>query len=177
MNTPIEHPRTTNRNTLIVVLLATTTLLANFGCSRAPDWVRSFDAVGSYTVYEGLPHPLREADLLKRERVRTDTTMIAGHPFYTPPLVVDGTPADRIRNLLGDSDRYTPPGLPKDCGPFHPDFAVEWSDGGPAQQLLICFTCTEALVVSVRGERTYGLRGVPEVRDLLQSLARKRPRE
>ena len=124
-----------------VLLLSVLGALVAAGCGPSPSWVRSLDAATSLSVSEGLPHQVREADLLEQEQQRTDTTMLGGFHFYTPPVTVDGARMKQLKTVLGDGDRFfTRGGVPSDCGPFHPDYAVQWMEGARTQQLLVCFT-------------------------------------
>ena len=51
--------------------------------------------------------------------------------------------------------------LPKDCGPFHPDYAIAWSSDDEENYLMICYTCFEAKLI--RGGKDRYLRGLLEL--------------
>ena len=163
-------------NATLLLLVTAVGMLTASGCSQSPSWIRSLNASSSFSVYEGLPHQLREADLLEREKRRPDITMIGGFPFYTPSVAVDTSQAMQFKKILGDDGRYvTYRGAPTDCGPFHPDFAVQWTDGAMGQQILICFSCSEARVVSNNEQEDYYFKGVSDLKSLLWEYSSKRP--
>tara|TARA_B100000941_G_C28402822_1_gene499025 strand:+ start:157 stop:396 length:240 start_codon:yes stop_codon:yes gene_type:complete len=37
---------------------------------------------------------------------------------------------------------------PRDCGPFHPDYAIMWNSDENENYLIICFTCREVKLIS-----------------------------
>ena len=158
-------------------LLATLAVVAASGCGHSHEWVRSLDAAKSLSVYEGLPHQVREAALLEQEQQRTDTTMIGGFAFYTPPVTTDRDQARRLKQVLGDGDRYFSLSTrrPTDCGPFHPDYAVQWVDDAETQQLLFCFSCGEVRRLSGGAQELYHFQLMNDLKSLLGEYASKRP--
>ena len=158
-------------------LLATLGVVTASGCGHSPEWVRSLDAATSLSVSEGLPHQVREAALLEQEQQRTDTTMIGGFAFYTPPVTADRDQARRLKQVLGDGDRYASLStrLPTDCGPFHPDYAVQWIDDAGTQQLLVCFTCGEVRRLSGSEQEEFHFGLMNELEAVLDEYASKRP--
>ena len=146
------------------------------GCGSSPSWESSLKPTSTFTGYEGLPHQLREADLLAEEKKRADVTTIGGFPFYTPGVIAKAAQAPKFRKLLGDSSRYTlPNGVPRDCGPFHPDFAVEWKDGPQVHRFLVCFSCSEVRYLNGTSEENLDLRGNNDWKSLLSAFSSKRP--
>ena len=106
-------------------------------------------------VYEGLPHPGRENPSFEKERKRDDVRQIDGHWFYEPKVSVRGENRDLLMNMLFDERAFRVPGPnapQKDCGPFHPDYAIAWKSEGEENYLMICYTCSEAKLI--RGEDT-----------------------
>lgn len=81
----------------------------------------------------------------------------------------------RLKEILGDEGSYyTYPGEPKDCGPFYPDFAVEWTDGKARHRMLICFSCGEARTVSKNKEDNFDLRRISDLKSISNEFSCKR---
>ena len=84
----------------------------------------SLNKVDRLFVYEGLPHQMFEADLLKTEKKRKDTLELGGFPFYMPKVAVLDKTAKLLRDVTADSASYAVFSGEKRCGGFHPDYAV-----------------------------------------------------
>lgn len=99
---------------------------------------------GRLEVYEGLPHPAFERELLEQEKKKRHT-MLHGFPFYAskPPW---GDGDSELRGLLA-TERFTPWSGEKKCGGFHPDYAVVVTHGAMSWTVLVCFGCSEVKVV------------------------------
>ena len=161
----------------LTLLVAAVSVLAVSWWNWSPAWVDSINAASMFSVYEGLPRPGYEAKLLEQEKQRPDIAMIGGFPFYTPSVAVNEKQAMQFKEVLGDNGLYyTYVGEPKDCGEFHPDFAVEWTDREALYRLLICFSCAEALIVSKDGTKHYDVQGTIKIESLLSEYSLKRPR-
>ena len=109
-------------------------------------------------VYEGLPHPLREFASFEKEKKRDDVRQIDGHWFYDAKVKASGETRDRLMNLLFDESGFSVPNPnvpPKDCGPFHPDYAVAWKSEEEENYLMICYTCSEAKLIREGKTATY----------------------
>ena len=139
--------------------------------------MNSLNSASTLSVYEGLPHQLREADLLEQEKRRPDIATIGGFPFYTLSVAVNERQATQLKEILGDNGRYYRYTVETDCGPFHPDFAVEWTDGDVTHRMLICFSCSEARILSDDLEENYNLKGVSDLKSLLSKYSSKRPQD
>ena len=127
-------------------------------------------------VYEGLPHPGRENPSFEKERKRDDVRQIDGHWFYDAKVKVTGDTRDRMMNLLFDESGFGVPGLnapQKDCGPFHPDYAIYWSSDGAENYLMICYTCGEAKLIREGKARTYEV--YSNWQEVLAEFKSKRP--
>ena len=127
-------------------------------------------------VYEGLPHPGRENPSFENERKRNDVTQIDGHWFYDAKVKATGNTRDRMMNLLFDESGFSVPDPnvpPKDCGPFHPDYAIYWSSDGAENYLMICYTCGEAKLI--RGEKAVTYEVYSNWREVLSEFQSKRP--
>ena len=127
-------------------------------------------------VYEGLPHPGRENPSFEKERKRDDLRQIDGHWFYDAKVKATGDTRDRMMNLLFDESGFGVPGPnapQKDCGPFHPDYAIYWSSDGAENYLMICYTCGEAKLI--RGEKTATYEVYANWREVLSEFQSKRP--
>lgn len=127
-------------------------------------------------VYEGLPHPGRENPSFEKERKREDVRQIEGHWFYEPKVKASGEIRDRLMNLLFDESGFSVPGLnapQKDCGPFHPDYAIAWKPEGEENFLMICYTCGEAKLIREGKTVTYEV--YSNLQEVLSEFQSKRP--
>ena len=147
-------------------------------------WPQVYDSIrraDRVIVYEGLPHPMYEEEALRRELEAGGTIEFAGYPFYREPLDVAAADVEALRTLMGDRSLYRPYVGEKDCGGFHPDYAVEWSSGGKTYRALICFGCSEAWFEGPRGEvQKYDLRrdarvGGKSLLEVLRAYRKNRP--
>ena len=163
----------------LLVAAASILVVSWWGMSRmlVPAWLNSFNAASMFSVYEGLPRPVYEAELFEQEEQRPDITTIGGFAFYTPSAAVNEKQILQFKEILGDNGLYyTYVGEPKDCGDFHPDFAVEWTDSETRYQLLICFSCSEAQIFSENGIKNHDVTTTAEIESLLSEYSLKRPR-
>ena len=147
------------------------------GCSSQPQ----FDTIrtGSrLTLYEGLPHGMYEEDLLKGELKSKQTIQLHDFAFYRESLEVKRDDATKLSALIGDNAAFKDvSGLPKPCGGFHPDFAIEWSSGGRVYHCLICFGCDEAKLYGRHSERYCDIAADARkgIREILKSYRKNRP--
>ena len=93
-------------------------------------------------LYEGLPHQVIQASLLKQELQRKQTLQLHGFSFYRELLNLSKEDADRLIELLSDEKTIQPHrGVERQsdgslmvagraCGGFHPDYCIEWVAGG-----------------------------------------------
>ena len=127
-------------------------------------------------VYEGLPHPGRENPSFEKERKRDDVRQIDGHWFYEPKGSVRGENRDLLMNMLFDERAFRVPDPnvePKDCGPFHPDYAIAWKSEGEENFLMICYTCGEAKLIREGKTVTYEV--YSNLQEVLSEFQSKRP--
>ena len=158
------------------LLLVTMSTFAASGCGPSSASMRSLKASSEIVVYEGLPHPLREADTFAQEKQRPDIVMIGGFHFYSPGVKANAGQKKQIKNILGADDRYyIRTGQPSDCGPFHPDYAVQWVNGGMMCHILVCFSCGEAWIVSENEREEFNIKGTRDVESLFSEFSAKRP--
>ena len=141
--------------------------------SKLRDTIKNTDRV---FVYEGLPHQMFEADLLKTEKKRKDTTTIASYPFYTPKSRVEGKAAAALQVIISDSDNYSQFSGEKRCGGFHPDYAIEWSDGDKAYSILFCYGCGEVLIVDGKNTYRYDFKFSDDLKKIFSAFHLKRPK-
>ena len=135
-------------------LIITASLLA--GCRESV--IQSLKKTDDLFVYEGLPHPFRENPSFQKEKKREDVTQIEGHWFYDAKVKATGNTRDRLMNMLFDESGFSVPNPnvpPKDCGPFHPDYAVAWKSEEEENYLMICYTCGEAKLIREGKTATY----------------------
>ena len=139
---------------ILPVLTVTASLFA--GCQESV--FQSLKKTDDLFVLEGLPHPGRENPSFEKERKRNDVTQIDGHWFYDAKVKASGESRDRLMNLLFDESGFSVPDPnvpPKDCGPFHPDYAISWNSDGAENYLMICYTCGEAKLIREGKATTY----------------------
>jgi hypothetical protein len=136
-----------------------------------------------FTVYEGLPHPMYEEQTFKDELKTKETIQLSGYPFYSEPLDVNDKDIRTLRGLLGDPSANKSYSGEKECGGFHPDYAVEWLSEGKVYRCFICFGCSEARFDGMQGKfLLYDLRSEGHGRDqrmrlldLLKAYRKNRP--
>jgi len=135
------------------------------------DFRETLAAGAEMTIHEGLPHP---AEDLFDELKRKDVEKIAGHAFYTPAQ--DGAKASELRKILGDAKVAEPYGGAKECGEFHPDYAVSWKTGGKTVYFLACFGCGEIEYLSEGKATRYDMGELREpMTEALEKFRLKRP--
>lgn len=150
-------------------------VLALFSSCQGPVH-QSLKKTDELFVYEGLPHPGRENPSFEKEKKRDDVSKIDGHWFYEPKAKVSGEARDRLMNLLFDESGFRVPDPnvePKDCGPFHPDYAIAWKSEGEENYLMICYTCGEAKLIGVGKTATYEV--YSNLQEVLAEFQSKRP--
>lgn len=114
------------------------TNLANHGPLAA--LIAKADAV---ELYEGLPHPMWEKELLAKEKQAKKTVEMHGFAFYASPIEPKGADAGQLAKVLADAASLRKFAGEKRCGGFHPDWYIEWRAGDEVVQCLVCFGCGE----------------------------------
>ncbi len=99
-------------------------------------------------LYEGLPHPAWESELLEEQLRTKETQELHGHPFYKETLPLKLDDSKRLTDILGSAGTYKRFSGEKKCGGFHPDFVVEWHVGEDRFRVLICFGCRGKVIRS-----------------------------
>ena len=82
-------------------------------------------------------------------------------------------------NLLCDRKSLSVPSpmvAQKDCGPFHPDYAIAWSSDGVENYLMICYTCWEATLIGEGRSTLYVIYGIKPWQELLADFQANRPK-
>ena len=156
----------------LVLLISILSLFT--GCQESV--FQSLKKTDELFVYEGLPHPLREFASFEKEKKREDVRQIDGHWFYDAKVKASGETRDRLMNLLFDESGFSVPNPnvpPKDCGPFHPDYAITWNSDGADSYLMICYTCAEAKLIREGKTETYEV--YSNWREVLSEFQSKRP--
>ena len=147
------------------------------GCQKSV--FQSLKKTDDLFVYEGLPHPLREFASFEKEKKREDVRQIDGHWFYDAKVKASGETRDRLMNLLFDESGFSVPNPnvpPKDCGPFHPDYAVAWKSEEEENYLMICYTCGEAKLIREGKTTTYDLGVYKDWQKVLSEFQSNRPK-
>lgn len=160
----------------IIFVLVFTFLFA--GCQESV--FQSLKKTDDLFVYEGLPHPLRESPSFKKEKNRNDIMQILGHWFYDKKVKAVGSTRDQLMNLLFNESGLSllsPDEPPKDCGRFHPDYAICWNYGAEKIFLMICYTCAEAKLLKEDRIKTYTINAykMQSFANLLSKFKANRP--
>lgn len=140
----------------IIFVLAFTFLFA--GCQESA--FQSLKKTEHIFVYEGLPHPVRENPYFEKEKQRNDVIQVLGHWFYDKKVKAVGSIRDQLMNSLFDERSFSLLSSdvpPKDCGPFHPDFAIMWNSEGVDNYLMICYSCGEAMLIQRGKAKIYAM--------------------
>jgi hypothetical protein len=145
------------------------------GCSPTPP-VAGIKLSATLTLYEGLPHQLYERAELEQEK-KKPTVQLDGFLFYREPLELKEADRQALKVLIGDPGSLEAYSGEKTCGGFHPDYAIEWNEGGKAYRYLICFGCGEARVITPAGEIVYDIapRAKERLKTLLSPYRKNRP--
>ena len=133
--------------------------------------------VNSFQLYQGLPHPMWEAELFAKEKASAKQVELHAFPFYDKPFELTGPDSEALRKLVTAPDTYrTYAGL-KRCGGFHPDYAMVWKDGDAAYEVLVCFGCKEAKLYGPKTELLVDIaeEAIPKLQALLRKPQRTRP--
>ena len=75
------------------------------------DFRESLSQANEIFVYEGLPHPAREADLLQAEIERSSPKKISDHWFYVPKVKAGNDVASELKKILLNEESYARPTL------------------------------------------------------------------
>jgi hypothetical protein len=130
----------------------------------------------SVTLYEGLPHPLFERDLLKEELEKKKSVKFHGFPFYDEKIQPKPDDVKKLIALGSDKGSFQVYRGPKRCGGFHPDWLIEWKDGENVYQALICFHCGEAALYGPNNDLHTDLNTPKgQLEQLLQAYRKNRP--
>jgi hypothetical protein len=145
--------------------------------SRSEEWRNALNSASSIQVHEGLPHPSFENGLLEGELRRSDVFHIDEFPFYTTSYELKGTKKGEAIKILSSQSSYRIFGGEKPCGGFHPDFAITWMVGDLKVYELLCFGCSEAMILAGRKKYRYDVKDGAkyELVYLLWGIATNRP--
>jgi hypothetical protein len=131
------HVRSMNRRFFLASLSACAVLPRASGAADFPELSanelveftpisQGVSRASTLILYEGLPHPLREAEQFKRELATKKTVRFHDYPFYEGPLHVAANDIGTLRRLSANPDSYWSYGGPKLCGGYHPDYCLAW---------------------------------------------------
>ena len=136
-------------------------------------WRKAIAEGATLTVHEGLPRT--GDDLYEREAQRKDVRMSVGHAFYTPGVIAKNR--GELAKLLADAGSFHRWAGAKECGEFHPDFAVSWLSNRQTVMLLICYGCHEVIFTDGKTSLKYDLdhKAGDAMEPLLKANGGKRP--
>ncbi|MCA9215290.1 MAG: hypothetical protein KDB27_19620 [Planctomycetales bacterium] len=107
------------------------------------DFAEAIASCADIEVYEGLPHPTWESELLVSETDKNETIVLGGFHFYAEPIEVRTRDANRLRELYCSRGSFYPFQGFKDCGGYHPDWCVVWKNDDATFEVQFCFGCCE----------------------------------
>lgn len=138
-------------------------------------WRKSIEEGAVLTVHEGLPGTWD--DLHEQEARRKDVRISGGHAFYTPGVAARNR--GELAKLLADASSFHRWSGAKECGSFHPDFAVSWPSNRQTVTLLICYGCHEVIFTDGKISLKYDLdhKAGDAMEPLLKANGGKRPVE
>jgi hypothetical protein len=146
-------------------------------------FLHNVQSASSPTLYEGLPHQVWESDALKEELARKRTVKLHGFSFYDETWVIEPQIATTLKAVLTQAGalRAPPTGVvsEKQCGGFHPDYAIRWTADGRTYEVLICLGCEEAWCYGQDGELRCDISeaALRELKAALTPYQRNRPRK
>ncbi|MBS0657462.1 MAG: hypothetical protein JSR82_04350 [Verrucomicrobia bacterium] len=136
-------------------------------------------------VYEGLPHPRDEPELLASEAERVQAIEFIADRFYPGPEPLRPDDLEFVRSLARQPEWFSAIGVRYCDGReqfgdvklclFHADFALEWEAGGKTRRILLCFGCGESVYFDPDVEVTSYTAQEPELRRRLLQYQRQRP--
>ena len=140
---------------------------------RTDAWRKPIAEGAVLTVHEGLPR--RGDQTYLRESRRNDVQILAGHAFYTPGVVAKHRA--ELAKLLADSSSFHRHSGAKECGGFHPDFAVTWQINRQTITLQLCYSCYEVCFTDGKTSLIYDLNheAGKKIEPLLKENGGKRP--
>ena len=129
------------------------------------------------TLYEGLPHPMWDRELLESEKKEKKVIERYAFFFYERANALSEEDAKRLKAILRDGKTFVEFGGLKRCGGFHPDFALVWKDGDAEVELHVCFGCHELKAFRKDGEVYCDVakEGYEELRKILGQYRIQRP--
>lgn len=133
-----------------------------------------FDAAEEIVIYEGLPHPEDEKELLKAELKRKEIVKLppSDEAFYTP--TVKAVNSDGIRKLLSGPDGIRV-NEEKKCG-FHSDYCIQFKHKDATYRAFVCFGCSELLVIQGDSRTIFGFNN-EKLKKLLTVYDKNRPKK
>jgi hypothetical protein len=141
--------------------------------SEVEAYKRIFAAAEGIVIYEGLPHPYEEEELLKVESKRKDIVKLppSDEAFYTP--AVEAVNAEALLKLLSGPDGIHV-NEPKKCG-FHSDYCIQFKHLDATYRAFVCFGCGELFVMQGDSGVMFGFND-DELKKLLAVYEKKRPK-
>ena len=97
-------------------------------------------------VFEGLPHPRWDPDLLAAESKRGISFEDHGFLFYAPVRDISKADTGALKRSLQSEKSYSRFKGFKMCGGYHPDFLIRMIGDGGMVSFQICFGCGEARI-------------------------------
>jgi hypothetical protein len=135
---------------LLTIALATTAVRAEEPAKKTDDnfdnrkpLVEGIKKADKIIVYEGMPHPTFDKDLLASELKQKKNVRLHQEYFYDSPKPVKEAVGKVLTDVIADPASLQAYRGPKRCGGFHPDYAVEWKAGSDTYHVQICYGCKE----------------------------------
>lgn len=137
-------------------------------------FAQATQAAEKVVVFEGLPHPVSERELLAEEKRTKDWWRLHGESFYSAKQTLT---VEQRKRLQGVERSIAPWSGMKLCGGFHADYAVAWLGKFGVYEMLACFSCGEVRLYGPQMELTGDLKGetAESLRTFLREFQRERP--
>ena len=108
-----------------------------------PELRASIARCDSVKLYEGLPHQSWERLFLEQELAAKKTIKLGNYPFYAESIEISPEDTGRLKSIYRSWWSFAPFRGFKDCGGYHPDYCLAWSDGSSLYLVQICLGCHE----------------------------------
>jgi hypothetical protein len=128
-------------------------------------------------IYEGLPHPQAEPEVLEQELKSKKTITLSKFPFYESPITPTKQLTKQLKTLCKRESTFKFYSGPKFCGGYHPDWCLKFGEGQDAYYVHLCFGCHEAHLIGPNEELMTDLKGAAYLKlvEILKPLRTNRP--
>ena len=126
-------------------------------------------------LYEGLPHPTWESEVLERELREKEVVEFVDWPFYATPIELSNSDAELLRKLYCTRSSFVPFRGWKQCGGYHPDWCIKWKNGDKEFLVQICLGCCEMITTDGNVEVHCDIWDTTDFENILKPYQKRRP--